>query len=58
VYTDDGVLAVIDDIAARVAPDDPQLAQARAFSIYALTVGTLQTSRAPALREVEGSRAG
>ena len=45
VYTD-GVLAVIDDVAARVAPDDPQSAHGRAFSIYALMVGTLQLSRA------------
>jgi TetR/AcrR family transcriptional repressor of nem operon len=44
-YTD-GVLAVIDDVAARVAPGDPQSARAQALSIYALMVGTLQLSRA------------
>jgi TetR/AcrR family transcriptional regulator, transcriptional repressor for nem operon len=44
-YTD-GVLAVIDDVAARVAPDDPQSVRAQALSIYALMVGTLQLSRA------------
>jgi AcrR family transcriptional regulator len=44
-YTD-GVLAVIDDVAARVAPDDPQSGRAQALSIYALMVGTLQLSRA------------
>jgi TetR/AcrR family transcriptional regulator, transcriptional repressor for nem operon len=44
-YTD-GVLAVIDDVAARVAPDDPQSARVQALSIYALMVGTLQLSRA------------
>jgi TetR/AcrR family transcriptional repressor of nem operon len=44
-YTN-GVLAVIDDIAARVAPNDPQSARVRTLSIYALMVGTLQLSRA------------
>jgi TetR/AcrR family transcriptional repressor of nem operon len=44
-YTD-GVLAVIDDVAARVAPDDPRSARVLALSIYALMVGTLQLSRA------------
>lgn len=47
VYTD-GALAVIDDVAARVAPDDPQSAHARAFSICTLMVGTSQLYRAPA----------
>ena len=50
-YTD-GVLAVIDDVAARVAPHDPQSARARTFSIYALMVGTLQLSRALADRQL------
>jgi len=44
-YTD-GVLAVIDDVAARVAPNDPQSVRAQTLSIYALMVGTLQLSRA------------
>lgn len=44
-YTD-GVLTVIDDVAARVAPQDPRSARVQAFSIYALMVGTLQLSRA------------
>jgi TetR/AcrR family transcriptional regulator, transcriptional repressor for nem operon len=44
-YTD-GVLAVVDDVAARVAPDDPQSARAQTLSIYALLVGTVQLSRA------------
>lgn len=44
-YTD-GVLTVIDDVAARVAPHDPRSARVHAFSIYALMVGTLQLSRA------------
>jgi TetR/AcrR family transcriptional repressor of nem operon len=50
-YTD-GVLAVIDDVAARVAPDDPQSVRAQALSIYALMVGTLQLSRALADRQL------
>jgi TetR/AcrR family transcriptional regulator, transcriptional repressor for nem operon len=50
-YTE-GVLAVIDDVAARVAPDDPQSARMRTLSIYALMVGTLQLSRALADRQL------
>ena len=50
-YTD-GVLAVIDDIAGRLAPHDPQSARVQAFSIYALMVGTLQISRALADRQL------
>ena len=34
-YTD-GVLTVIDDVAARVAPQDPRSARVRTFSICAL----------------------
>jgi TetR/AcrR family transcriptional regulator, transcriptional repressor for nem operon len=44
-YTD-GLLAVIDDIAARLAPDDPPSARAKTLSVFALLVGTLQLSRA------------
>ena len=44
-YTD-GVLAVIDDIAAGLAPDDPPSARAKTLSVFALMVGTLQLSRA------------
>jgi hypothetical protein len=40
-YTD-GLLVVIDDIAARLAPDDPQLARVKTLSVFALMVGTLQ----------------
>jgi TetR/AcrR family transcriptional repressor of nem operon len=50
-YTD-GVLAFIDDIAARLAPHDPPSARARALSVYALLVGTLQLSRALADRQL------
>src|SRR3954452_9969328 len=44
-YTD-GVLVTIDDIAARLAPDDPQSARVKTLSVFALLVGTLQLSRA------------
>jgi TetR/AcrR family transcriptional regulator, transcriptional repressor for nem operon len=44
-YTD-GQLAVIDDVAARLAPEDPQSARVRALGVFALMVGTLQVSRA------------
>lgn len=44
-YTD-SVLAIIDDIAAQLAPHDAQSMRTRAISVYALLVGTLQLSRA------------
>ena len=44
-YTD-GLLAVIDDIAARLAPHDPPSARAKTLSVFAMMVGTLQLSRA------------
>jgi TetR/AcrR family transcriptional repressor of nem operon len=50
-YTD-GVLAFIDEIAARLAPHDPQSARANTLSIYALLIGTLQLSRALADRQL------
>jgi TetR/AcrR family transcriptional regulator, transcriptional repressor for nem operon len=50
-YTD-GVLAVIDDVAARLAPDDPQSARMKTLSIFAMMVGTLQLSRALADRQL------
>lgn len=50
-YTD-GLLAVIDDIAARLAPDDPQSARVKTLSVFALMVGTLQLSRALADRQL------
>jgi TetR/AcrR family transcriptional repressor of nem operon len=52
-YTD-SVLAVIDDIAARLAPHDPQSARVKTLSVYALMVGTLQLSRALADRQLAG----
>ena len=50
-YTD-GLLAVIDDITARLAPDDPPSARATTLSIFALMTGTLQLSRALADRQL------
>jgi TetR/AcrR family transcriptional regulator, transcriptional repressor for nem operon len=44
-YTD-GQLALIDDVAARLAPHDPQSARLQALGVFALMVGTLQVSRA------------
>ena len=44
-YTD-GLLAVIDDIAARLAPGDPPSARAKTLSVFAMMVGTLQLARA------------
>jgi len=48
-YTD-GQVAIIDDAAAQMAPDDPQSARMRTLGVFALMVGTLQVSRALADR--------
>ncbi|MFD8001663.1 TetR family transcriptional regulator [Streptomyces mirabilis] len=50
-YTD-GVLMVIDGIAARLAPDDPLSVRTKALSTYAMMAGTLQLSRALADRQL------
>jgi len=50
-YTE-GLLVVIDDITARLALDDAQLARVKTLSVFALMVGTLQLSRALADREL------
>jgi len=50
-YTD-GQLAIIDDAAARLAPDDPQSKRVQALTVFALMVGTLQLSRALADRQL------
>ncbi|WP_330293152.1 TetR/AcrR family transcriptional regulator [Streptomyces sp. NBC_00576] len=50
-YTD-GVLMVIDGIAARLAPDDPLSARTKSLSAYAMMAGTLQLSRALADRRL------
>jgi TetR/AcrR family transcriptional regulator, transcriptional repressor for nem operon len=41
-----GLLAIIDDIAARLTPDDPQSARVQTLSAFAMMIGTLQLSRA------------
>ncbi len=50
-YTD-GQVAIIDDVAARLAPDDSGSARLRALGVFALMVGTLQVSRALADRRL------
>jgi TetR/AcrR family transcriptional repressor of nem operon len=44
-YTD-GVLVVIDGLAARMAPEDPPSARVKALSLLGLMAGTLQLARA------------
>jgi TetR/AcrR family transcriptional repressor of nem operon len=44
-YTD-GILAGIENIAARLAPHDPPSARIKALTVFAMMVGTLQLSRA------------
>jgi TetR/AcrR family transcriptional regulator, transcriptional repressor for nem operon len=50
-YTD-GQVGIIDDVAARLAPDDPLSARVQALGVFALMVGTLQISRALADRQL------
>jgi TetR/AcrR family transcriptional repressor of nem operon len=50
-YTD-GQVAITDDVAARLAPDDPQSARVQTLGVFALMVGTLQVSRAMADRQL------
>lgn len=50
-YTD-GVLLVIDGIAARMAPGNPLAVRTRTLSAYAMMAGTLQLSRALADRQL------
>ena len=44
-YTD-GVLGLVDEIASRLAPSDPQSARGQTLSLFPLLIGTLQLSRA------------
>ena len=44
-YTE-GVLALADEIAGRLAPDDPPSARGRTLGLFALLIGTMQLSRA------------
>jgi AcrR family transcriptional regulator len=48
----EGSLALVDDIAAVLAPHDPLSARTKTLSVYALMVGTLQLSRALADRKL------
>lgn len=48
----DGVLVIVDDIAARLAPDDPRSARVKTLSVFAMMVGTLQLSRALAEQQL------
>ena len=50
-YTD-GVLGLVDEIASRLAPGDPQSARGQTLSLFALLIGTLQLSRALADRRL------
>jgi AcrR family transcriptional regulator len=50
-YTD-GVLLVIDGIAARLAPTDPLSVRTKTLTAYAMMAGTLQLSRALADRKL------
>ena len=50
-YTD-GMLSIADEIAARLAPDDPESERATTLSLFALLIGTLQLSRALADRQL------
>jgi TetR/AcrR family transcriptional repressor of nem operon len=50
-YTE-GVLAIADDIAARLKPEDPVSARAKTLSLFAMLIGTLQFSRALANRRL------
>ncbi|WP_069766984.1 TetR/AcrR family transcriptional regulator [Streptomyces sp. LUP30] len=44
-YTD-GAKAIVDEIAARLTPEDPRSARGKAVGLYTMMVGTLQLSRA------------
>jgi hypothetical protein len=46
------VLAIADEIAGRLGPDDPSSARDRTLGLFALLIGTLQLSRALADREL------
>ena len=42
----------MEQIAARLTPEDPAVAQGRALSLFTMIIGTLQLSRAVADREL------
>ncbi|WP_406281149.1 TetR/AcrR family transcriptional regulator [Nocardia sp. NBC_00881] len=47
-----GVLAIIDDMAALLSPDNPGSARMQVLSVFAMMAGTLQLSRALADRQL------
>ena len=47
-----GARTIVDQIAARLAPEDPAVAKGRALSLFTMIIGTLQLSRAVADREL------
>jgi AcrR family transcriptional regulator len=47
-----GVVALADEIASRLTPDDPPSARGQVLSLFALLIGTLQLSRALADRRL------
>jgi TetR/AcrR family transcriptional repressor of nem operon len=48
----DGLLISIDNMAAQLAPDDPQSASVKALTVFGMMVGTMQLSRALADRRL------
>lgn len=50
-YTE-GMLSIADEIAARLAPDDPASARPTTLNLFALLIGTLQLSRALSDRDL------
>ena len=40
------MLAIADDMAARLTPHEPQSARVRALGVFAMVIGTVQLSRA------------
>jgi TetR/AcrR family transcriptional repressor of nem operon len=52
VTASDGLLASTDELAARLAPEDPESARAQVLAIFAMMVGTVQLSRALADRQL------
>jgi TetR/AcrR family transcriptional regulator, transcriptional repressor for nem operon len=48
----DGLLISTDELAARLAPEDPQSARAQVLTVFAMMVGTVQLSRALADRQL------
>lgn len=50
-YTD-GARAIVEELAARLAPEDPQSARGKAIGLFTMAVGTLQLSRALSDRKV------